>query len=330
MALLMNKLLILGLFVQDTIIKVKSVEVLDKINESTTISIGGPPLYMGFAMNLIRKFYSEIGDSKIYSFVDKELAYELSNLEFFPYDALEFVHCEKSPRFKLTYLRGLEERKIELVNTPELYDLNKFDLDINNNSVFIISSIFQEFNNPAIFRSLRKKNSFIALDPQGFFRRQKNNSKIIYKKWFDPMIVGHLDCIKLSRHEAKLLSLGDDPIKIIEELMKFNLKYVIITSGKAGSYLGKRSDRKSKLEISQVPAYDSGNISDETGAGDIFFYTFIAFLIALADEKVSMAYASSMSSLLVEKRFNLEEYNFEEIERRKNVVLSNIQHIGDF
>ncbi|MHA2054094.1 MAG: PfkB family carbohydrate kinase [Candidatus Hodarchaeales archaeon] len=329
MAFPTNRILILGLFVHDTIINLNSVGKLNKVKEPTAISVGGPPLYMGFAMNLLGKFYPKIGYSKIYSFIDKNLADKLKLLDYFPQEVLTLVNCEKSPRFELTYLNGLKEREIKLRNAPASYDINRFNIKLNSQSVVVVSSVFQEFNDPIFFEFLRKNCSFIALDPQGFFRKKTDESQIRYTQWFDKRILKQIDCLKLSRNEANFLGLGDNPVRIIEELMKLGIELVIITDGKFGSYLGRRIGDKSKPDINKIPAYNTGYSTNETGAGDTFFYTFLTFLIAFSDEKESIAYASSISSILVEKRFSLGEYNFKEIEKRKDFVLSNIQQAGN-
>lgn len=320
-----NNIHILGFFVEDTIIKRSTTEKIEKVEESRTISIGGPPLYMGFATKLIAKLYPRTGYPKIHSYIDKDLATRLRDEDYFPQEILDLVLCNKSPKFELSYLSAKEERKIVLRNSPNLYDASKFSLNLNIESAIIISSVFQEFNDSAFFEVLRKKCSFIALDPQGFFRKKVDDNHIRYNHWFDKKILTKVDCIKLSRNEANLLGVGDEPTKIIEELMKFGLKFVLITDGKFGSYFGRVKNSELNFEVFKIPAYLVEKTIDETGAGDVFYYTFIAFLYFLADEKAAIAYATSISSLLVEHRFNPEMYSFREIEKRKNETLSHIQ-----
>ena len=326
MSFTFNNINIFGLFVEDTIIKRSTVEKTEKGNSFRTISIGGPPLYMGFVMNLIAKFYPKIGYAKIYSYIDEDLATVLRIGDYFPQETVELLPSDTSPRFELIYLQE-EERNIILKNIPDLFDINEFGLNINKESVVIVSSVFQEFNDETLFEELRKNDSFIVLDPQGFFRKILRDSQIRYDQWFDEEILTRVDCVKLSRNEACSLGLGDDSVKIIEELLKIGPQYVIITDGRFGAFLGKRKIGEPKPEIFKIPAYVTGRSIDETGAGDAFLYTFISFLTSLTDANVSIAYASSISSILIENRFNLDKYSLEEIEKRKDEVFFNIQQL---
>jgi len=323
-----SKVLILGLYVIDEIIKEKKSNNHPIEVKHGFLSLGGPPTFMGFIANILFHLFSEINKPTLYSYVCPEVKQLLDSTNDDLNLSGHFIKNTFCPKFRLDYSQGDQEREITLFNPQSSFDLELFPWRLNESTIVIVNSVYQEFNDPNIFSFLHTSGFYVVLDPQGFFRNISSDGKVIYSNWFDREILSQIDCLKLSENEAKLLNFGESLPEIIENLLLLNISYVIITQGERGALLGCKGFSESQHTLYSIPAYTVKSAIDETGAGDVFLYTFIIFLQLLADELEAIAFATSVASLLVENRFDKTEFSIDNITIRQESIRSKIKMMG--
>lgn len=319
-----SKILILGLYVIDEIIKKSDINTNTIAERKESFSLGGPPTFMGFVGNVLSHLFSEISKPTLYTYVCPEVEKFLESTNDIFNLSGHFIQNSNCPKFRLDYSEVEQERKITLFNPLESFDVKLFPWERDEFTTIIINSVYQEFNNPDIFSFLRKNGFYVVLDPQGFFRKISSEGKVIYSKWFNQGILSQIDCFKLSENEAMLLNFGNTLIETILNLLDLNISYVIITKGEEGALLGCKDPRNSQHLIYFIPAYTVDTPIDATGAGDAFLYSFVVFLQLLDDKLEAIAFSTSIASLLVEYRFDVKKFTIENIVIRQETVRSQI------
>jgi hypothetical protein len=323
-----SKILILGLYVIDEIIKETDKNNSTIGNQSRVFSLGGPPTFMGYIGNILSRLFSKINKPILYSYICPDVKQLLEGTtESFDLSG-HFIQYSFCPKFRLDYTHTNQERRITLYNQLDRFDLKLFPWKWDEPTIAIVNSVYQEFNNPFLFSFLRENGFYIVLDPQGFFRNVSPEGEVNYSNWYNKEILEQIDCLKLSENEARLLNIGDTLPEIIENLIHLNISYVIITKGEKGAILGCKGFHESKNMIFSVPAYPVDPVIDETGAGDVFLYTFIVFLQLLSDELEAIAFAASVASLLVENKFDSTKFTVENLVIRQESIRSEIKVMG--
>ncbi|MHA1979335.1 MAG: PfkB family carbohydrate kinase [Candidatus Hodarchaeales archaeon] len=320
-----SKILILGLYVIDEIIKKSDIKTSSISEKEVSFSLGGPPTYMGFVGNILSNLFSLITKPTLYTYVCPEVEQFLESKNDLFNLSGHFIHYTKCSKFRLDYSEKEQERKITLFDPLASFDVELFPLKRDGFTTIIISSVYQEFNNPDIFSFLRKNGFYVVLDPQGFFRKISSEGEVVYSKWFNQTILSHIDCLKLSENEAMLLNFGKTLTETVINLLDLNISYVIITKGEKGAILGCNNSLNSQHLLYSLPAYTVDTIIDETGAGDVFLYCFIAFLQLLEDKLEAIAFSTSIASLLVEYRFDIKKFTIENIVVRQETVRTQIR-----
>ncbi len=320
-----SKILILGLYVIDEIIKKSDIITTSIVEKKEIFSLGGPPTFMGFVGNILAHLFSKVSKPTLYTYVCPEVEQFLESTNDIFNLSGHFIQNAICPKFRLDYSQTEKERKITLFNPLVGFDIKIFPWKQDEFTTAIINSVYQEFNNLDIFLFLRKKGFYVVLDPQGFFRKISPEGKILYSNWFNQDILSQIDCLKLSENEALLLNFGKSLPETVLNLLDLNISYVIITKGEKGAILGCKDSRNSQHLLYSIPAYTVDTVIDETGAGDAFLYSFIVFLQLLDDELEAIAFSTSIASLLVEYRFDIKKFTLDNIVIRQETVRSQIK-----
>ena len=117
-----------------------------------------------------------------------------------------------------------------------------------------------------VIRTLKQKGTIISFDPN--LRFSLFSDLMAYRKNILEFIP-YADILKISEDELEFITTFKDEKKAVEMLLKFPLKYLIITRGSEGASLFTKSKR-----------YDVGGVEvdaiDMTGAGDAFIGAFLA------------------------------------------------------
>ncbi len=300
------KTVVLGQMVIDTVVHDNKnlLQIKSQENKKGNLIVGGPPSFAGIAGLTLSKVFPWISTPLIYAYACPEVISLLENHPDIGLISRNLKIRTQCPHFFLIYSSDKIKRNLMLRNPPSQFDPTHFNWKITYPPVAIVGSIFHEFNNFNSFNFLRKKCSFIAFDSQGCFRQLTPEGNIIFRNWWDPKIIDNLDCLKISGEEAEFLNLGKRPEKIVARILKTPVTSVLLTQGINGSILGIKELKTGDIHIYNVPAFTEGAVLDETGAGDIFLFTFVSYFNAFNNELDAIAFATSVTSLLLEqKRF---------------------------
>ncbi|MFW9905411.1 MAG: PfkB family carbohydrate kinase [Candidatus Thorarchaeota archaeon] len=307
----------LGQMVLDTVIHNNQVNHI--VNSQL---LGGPPSFAGIVGFILSKMYSWISSPLIYAYTCPQAIDLLKTYPEFSKIMINLKLRPKCPQFRLNYLDNKNERILSLKNPPLQFNPKDFNWDLGKPAVAIIGSIFHEFKDPEIFTFLKKRCCYIAFDPQGCFRHLTSERTIEFTYWWDPKIIKNVDCLHVSDLESKLLGFGEDPFKIVDEILETPITSVILTRGRSGAILGFKDNYKKR--IFNVPAYLEGKVIDETGAGDIFQFAFVTHLLAFRDEINAAAFATSVTSLFLEQKRPFKALSKNRIQLRQEKIKTQI------
>ncbi|MHA1206934.1 MAG: hypothetical protein ACTSSO_05125, partial [Candidatus Hodarchaeales archaeon] len=218
-----SKIVILGLYVIDEIIKENTINNSSVEKKRELVSLGGPPTYIGFVGNILSRLFSEVSNPTLYSYLCPEVEQLLEATTEILNLSGHFIQHSICPKFRLDYSHAEQERKITLFNPQFHFNLKLFPWKLDESTVVIVNSVYQEFNSLKIFSFLRRNGFYVVLDPQGFFRKISPDGIVIYSNWYNREILSKVDCLKLSENEAKLLEIGKTLPEIVQNLLLLNI-----------------------------------------------------------------------------------------------------------
>ncbi len=290
------------------------------------LTIGGPPTFTGSIGFILSGLFSWIEKPILYAYSCPEANSRLEAAGFDNSLSTNLLLKTDCPHFRLIYNKSREERTLFLDNPPTEFNPNDFNWKLNHSPIVIVGSVFHEFDNQEIFSFLRNKFSYIAFDPQGFFRQNSTEGRIVYKNWWDSKIVDNTDCLKISENEAKLLNLGENNEERIKRILETSISSVLLTRGSKGTILGIKYGGNNKKKVYNIPAFPC-QVLDETGAGDVFLFSYAIHFYAHKDVLSAVAFATSVSSLLIEQNRFLWRFSREEIDTRQHYIKSRISEL---
>ncbi len=319
---------ILGQIVLDTVIRTNTFESLIEIQtgDKQLQVIGGPPSFTGTTGFILSQLYSWTKPPLVYAYSCQRVKDWLKSSKMYKSFLNNLKIQPDCPQFRLIYNDAENDRILYLENPPMDFDPSKFNWDFNNSPVAIVGSVFHEFNQSSFFSFLRDRCSYIAFDPQGCFRQLSIDGEIRFDDWVDHDIMAKIDCLKISETEARYLNLGNDKQSTIKNILETAISTVLLTRGVKGAILGVKISNEEKIALYNVPAYPC-NVIDETGAGDIFLYTFVIHFCAFQNVLDAVSFATGVTSILIEQnRFEWHlTKNF--IEERQKIIRTQIKEI---
>ncbi len=305
---------------------------LDKIirfNQDSMQTVGGGVTYGSLALDTYTSdvwigIVSNLGSLNFKKKFLREFLERNINL-----DGISWSHS-KNTNFVLNYFN--HTRNLTLISKSPNLNFKNFPLNYisKNPDAILLCTLCNEIDIKYIEDLVRNlKNSYIAIDLQGFIRKIDNSGQISlkYDKSFNKKISYISDLIndnlilKGSEEEMRTLSGIKDPIKSINKLT-MNDSLIITTLGEKGSLIARKGEK-----IIKIPAFRSNLVVDETGAGDAYMSVFMyEFLKSSKDwESIKNAgyLASAASSYLVEmkgpKGFQSKEMVLKRIKNEKYI-----------
>jgi len=321
-----ERTLILGQMVLDTVITEGTLN-RDGRFANNQITIGGPPSFSGIVGHTLAKIFPWALPPLVYAYTCPMAISQSERLLDFESISKNLILRPRCPHFRLEYDNNDSERKLYLENPPFQFNLNDFNWDLNYSPIAVVGSVYHEFDNSDIFTFLKDKCSFIAFDPQGCFRQINPDGQIVFRNWWNPKIMANIDCLKISEAESKFLGLGTNNVQIIFKILETAVNLVLLTRGKKGAILGIKNIDTNVINLYDVPAYTTGTVVDETGAGDVFLSSFITHFLVHGNELDAAAFATSVASLLLEDRAFWGRFSKKEILFRHIRVKSQITEL---
>lgn len=305
---------------------------LDKIirfNQDSMQTIGGGVTYGSLALDTYTSdawigIVSNLGSINFKKEFLREFLERNINL-----DGISWSHS-KNTNFVLNYFN--HTRNLTLISKSPNLNFKNFPLNYisKNPDAILLCTLCNEIDIEYIENLVKNlKNSYIAIDLQGFIRKIDNSGQISlkYDKSFNKKISYISDLIndnlilKGSEEEMRTLSGIKDPIKSIDKLT-MNDSLIITTLGEKGSLIARKGEK-----IIKIPAFRSNLVVDETGAGDaymsVFMYEFLESSKDWESIKNASYLASAASSYLVEmkgpKGFQSKEMVLKRIKNKKYI-----------
>lgn len=182
----------------------------------------------------------------------------------------------------------------------------------NPPDIFVLVPLCNEISYEYIAQILNEfPNVYIGIDLQGFIRKIEEDGivKYIYEKEIISNLeqiinlIGDKLILKGSEEEMKLVAEEDiDFEKVMKHFDKYNNQGIyIMTLGEKGSLIFRKGEK-----LLKIPAFKPKKVSDETGAGDVYFsiflYEFINSNKTWESIKNSAYLASCAASFSVEKK----------------------------
>ncbi|MHA1973769.1 MAG: carbohydrate kinase family protein [Candidatus Hodarchaeales archaeon] len=300
---------------------------INTILSESEIKLGGPPAFSAIIRLALSRILSWVNPKVLVFAYTCVKAQELLRKTNIPAPFFKnLVQIPSCPQFDLIYHNSNQERELFLRNTPKIFNPKVFNWKKGLYDAIIVGSVYQEFNDKLIFELLEKHTDFIAFDPQGCFRKiEDKNGKIKLQTWWNPSILTKIKCLKLSESEALYLGKNTDLKSIITELLVNYIEIVLITRGNKGAWLGYKTPSGKK--IFKIPAYTKGMVVDETGAGDVFLSMFVYHYLKFKDILKAVSFATSIASLLIEKKGIDGNFSEREIVYRTEFIRSKIEEI---
>lgn len=285
-----------------------AIDTVFKLGKKTKPSLGGSVSYCSLSLREYDKdvqigIISNFNKSLYHNSVLKPLKNKNINLE-----GIKLVNSDPT-KFVLKYIN--HSRKLKLKSKcPHLRfkDIPKIILDDSPDAVCFVpicNEISYEF-----VKKMEKKydDIYYGIDLQGFIRKINKRGRIKLER--DNILLQRLSKIINLLGERLILKGSENEMKLVSDkedwdnIMNFfkNYKCIsIMTLGESGSLICRRGE-----DVIRIPAYQSDQVVDETGAGDvylaIFLYEFLNSDKSWTAVKKVAHLASSAASFDVEKK----------------------------
>lgn len=201
--------------------------------------------------------------------------------------------ADKTTVFRNIYPKGnldYREQFVESVSEPFSVDdvrkARKFD-------IVHLGPLNRTDMPPDVIRYVRKNNSLISLDIQGFLRKVVNK-KVCLEGMAEKSLLENIDIIKCDVKEAEALAGEKSAIRNAKVISSFGPKEVIITCGSNGSLI------YSGGKTAKIKAAKPVKIIDTTGAGDVYMAGYLFMRLKTSNIEDCGRFASRLASLSIE------------------------------
>lgn len=160
----------------------------------------------------------------------------LAREDFHVVRALERLGIDVYPRTTSTstHMRleyptdNVDERVLTCTKTAGTYSLDQFE-GLGSKAILINASVREEVP-PEVVEELRKKDSLLVADAQGFVRIIAPDRRLIYGEWDEKeRVLSQLDVLKADAVEAEFLTGESDIQRAAEKLAEFGPKEIVLT-----------------------------------------------------------------------------------------------------
>jgi sugar/nucleoside kinase (ribokinase family) len=195
-----------------------------------------------------------------------------------------------STRFQITRLNG--SRKLRLLESG---DQIAPPVGPSHFRGIHMGPVFNEISG-SLVNTLRKRCGFLSADLQGFIRAVSANGTVRTVPRNLSRLIGLCDMVQASIEEARSQTKSGDPRVILKRFLKMRARYVIVTMGEKGSWIGSQQDG-----TYFVPPFSDRSTRDSTGAGDVFAGSWVSTYLSTKDPVWASAVGSAFASLASRK-----------------------------
>jgi sugar/nucleoside kinase (ribokinase family) len=199
---------------------------------------------------------------------------------------------EKTTSFELTYNTTLTNRTLRLRNQGTPITIADLPQSFISKAIHI-APIVDEIT-PEVINYLKGCCECLSIDPQGMTRRFDQNGNVTASAQMDKQVLSLIDIYKSSLDEIQTLTGETELEKAVEAVHDLGPETVIVTMGAKGSLLSTQD------EFCQVPIYESEQVVDPTGAGDVFIGAYLAEFVMEKNPFWCACVGSAAASIVVE------------------------------
>lgn len=244
-------------------------------NEVNTVTVGGPTCYGGLTIKSLShevNLVTKVGRDFDYRDMLNEKGLIISD---------SCISDMPTTRFRIV----IEGQKRKLFLLARCADITVHDVNMESDGC-IISPIINEINSDVIDK-ISKMTNFVFVDPQGFIRKVGEDEMCYLDKPSIDLSNTRIDAIKVDREEAFALT----GLRGTDALYKLRTKTAMLT-------LGNRTLMLHDQKIYEID-YDVVNVTDSTGAGDIFAGAYTTAFLESKDAQWALCYgvASAVTAL---------------------------------
>ncbi|MFH1699331.1 MAG: PfkB family carbohydrate kinase [Candidatus Zixiibacteriota bacterium] len=221
--------------------------------------------------------------------------------------------------FSLIYYDDFGNRHLDLLGRADPIK-TVHDKFLANADAVLIGPILKEVSFELIRDIRHRYSGLLFCDPQGLLRGAGENDRIYHEKPDGiEKILGLFDIVKPNELEGKVLTGLDcrkEPFEVARIIKDWGAKIVIVTLAELGSVI---YDGNEFIEIPPYPV----DLLDSTGAGDTYMAGFTYSYLKGESLGECGAFASCVSSIMIEQVGPDFMLNESEVRRRQNTLLKN-------
>lgn len=203
-----------------------------------------------------------------------------------------------STRFRITRFNGL--RRLELLEPGKSIAA---PLRMQSFDGIHLGPVFREISS-SLARRLRKNCEILSADLQGFIRVSSKSGLVRTVPRNLNFLLSQCDIVQASLEEGRSQAHSGDPRRILNRFLRLNVRHAIVTVGSRGAWLGSREG-----EVRFVPAFPDHDVTDSTGAGDVFAGSWLRTFLSTGDPVWSSAVGAACASL-ASRRTGLSKFQF--------------------
>ncbi|MFA6588573.1 MAG: PfkB family carbohydrate kinase [Patescibacteria group bacterium] len=174
------------------------------------------------------------------------------------------------------------------IKSLKKHDFNQFDF-------VVLGPLFHDNLSLAVVKYLRKFKTQIVLAPQGLIR-YLSGTRIIWKNPKNAQkLLKHIDYLILDERELKFISQKQQIQKAIDFFNKLGLHKIIMTQGRAGSWLFLEAKKQ------HIKFFPPKRVVDPTGAGDSYLAGIIKAKELFNNPRQQGEFAAMVATLAIEK-----------------------------
>ena len=154
-----------------------------------------------------------------------------------------------------------------------------------------LGPVFNEISGHLV-KTLRQRCDFLSADLQGFIRARSSDGQVRVISRDLRVLFSKCNMVQASIDEASLQTHSTSPQRMLARFLAFKAKFVLITMGERGSWLGVQDGRRF-----HVPAFHDEETRDSTGSGDVFAGSWLHTYLTTEDPIWASAVGSAFASL---------------------------------
>ena len=205
---------------------------------------------------------------------------------------VEVLPSRKTVYFENIYGENQDDRKQRVLAKADPFTVE--ELKDEEAKFFHLGSLLSDDFSLDVVKLLSGKGK-LAVDAQGYLREVRGE-QVYPTDWKDKReALKYIDILKVSEHEAEVLTGFKDFKQAALQLAEWGVKEVLLTLGSLGSII------YAEGTFYKIPAYPAKNVVDATGCGDTYSMGYLYMRNKGASYEEAGCFAAALSTIKLEK-----------------------------